>query len=976
MGYNADGFVQSVTDENGNTTRYTTDARGNVTARTTTRADVDYTEYFGYYLNTSDPLDPRNDVQVWSADARSANAADTTYRTSRTINDAGRVLVETFPKPAGQSSNPTESHTYTAGGGAIPAGLPATVTARNGGVITNTYTAAGDLATTTDPVGLVTTYTYDALGRASSKGTSAVINGSPVSYGATSFTFNGLSQPLTITSPAVYQPARRGVAHPGRDLHLRRCRPKADGGDLRFHRRGHHPHHQWGYDPAGRVNLITTPDTAVTGQTWDTAGDLVTRQLPSGLVLNHEYDDAHRLIKTTATGAGVDPTNPSATSMIVESRGYDPAGRPASVTNAMGYTTRYTYYTDNLPRTTTAERADPLPDVVTEHRSYDPAGQPTRVTTAGGVATGYTYDPAGDVTTEAFDPAGLNRKTTNTYNIDGSIHHSTATTPAAVPGNLALIKPVTSSAPCSSGQHAGLAVDGSWSDGSGNKWCSAATTKWLQIDLGAVSTISSFVLRHAGAGGQTSSWNTRDFTIQVSNDATTWTTPVTVTANTADTTTHTVATSGRYVKLNITTPTQDGNTSARIYEFDINGTTVGSPASPGRTERVEHTYDLAGRELSTTLDNTGSTPAALTTTRVRDPRGLVTSQTDPAGAVTGFTYDLTGRLLATTGTARTVWVDGTQITGVQPETTLGRNTFGDVTHDRDPNGNATTTTGYDPMGRVTSTTLPTYTPPGGTAITATSTTTYNPQGLPATQTDALGHLTTLSYDKYGRTLTRTEPDPDGAGPKTSPVWSYTYTRNGDRATTTDPSGARQLATYDELGRQDTSTTTERVDATTLNYTTTTGYDLAGNPITTTSPLNHVTTTSYNTAGEKTAVTDPTNRFTKYTLDLAGRTVSTVSGQNTPVGGLRLAGHHDHVRPGRTAHQQQRLHHHRDRHLRHHPAQPHHRLRRGRPHHPDHIRPGPPHLLQLRHRRPTHLRHPAKSFHRRVDSHHRRVGLRP
>ena len=73
---------------------------------------------------------------------------------------------------------------------------------------------------------------------------------------------------------------------------------------------------------------------------------------------------------------------------------------------------------------------------------------------------------------------------------------------------------------------------------------------------------------------------------------------------------------------------------------------------------------------------------------------------------------------------------GAPTIGVQPMTTLGRNTFGDVTHSRDANWQ-TTITGYDTMGRVTSTQLPSYTPPGGSAITATSSTTYNALGLPA-----------------------------------------------------------------------------------------------------------------------------------------------------------------------------------------------------------------------------------------------------
>ena len=101
---------------------------------------------------------------------------------------------------------------------------------------------------------------------------------------------------------------------------------------------------------------------------------------------------------------------------------------------------------------------------------------------------------------------------------------------------------------------------------------------------------------------------------------------------------------------------------------------------------------------------------------------------------------------------------------MSPTATVGRNTFGDVTHVRDANLQTTTTT-FDTMGRPTSVTLPSYTPPGGSPSPPTSSTTYNALGLPETTTDPLGHVTTSAYDKYGRVVTVTAPDPDGGGPK-------------------------------------------------------------------------------------------------------------------------------------------------------------------------------------------------------------------
>jgi NedA-like, galactose-binding domain len=78
------------------------------------------------------------------------------------------------------------------------------------------------------------------------------------------------------------------------------------------------------------------------------------------------------------------------------------------------------------------------------------------------------------------------------------------------------------------------------------------------------------VVKHAGTGGETTSWNTRDFNIQVSQDGSTWTTVVNVTGNTASTTTHPIAaTQARYVRLNVTVPTQTSDSATRIYELEV-----------------------------------------------------------------------------------------------------------------------------------------------------------------------------------------------------------------------------------------------------------------------------------------------------------------------------------------------------------------------------------------------------------------------
>jgi hypothetical protein len=142
--------------------------------------------------------------------------------------------------------------------------------------------------------------------------------------------------------------------------------------------------------------------------------------------------------------------------------------------------------------------------------------------------------------------------------------------------NLALNRPATGSTPCNSSETPDKAVNGSVSGGNSDKWCSLDTTKFLQVDLGSAKALGSIVIRHAQAGGESASWNTRDFDLQVSSDGSTFTTVAQVRGNTAAVTTNAVSVTGRYVRLNVINPEQGTGGAARIYELEVYGRTGGT----------------------------------------------------------------------------------------------------------------------------------------------------------------------------------------------------------------------------------------------------------------------------------------------------------------------------------------------------------------------------------------------------------------
>ena len=160
-------------------------------------------------------------------------------------------------------------------------------------------------------------------------------------------------------------------------------------------------------------------------------------------------------------------------------------------------------------------------------------------------------------------------------------------TPISAPStmNIALNKTATCNQSVS-GEDAYKAIDGSITNDS--KWCSDVSgDKWLQVSLNGNYYISRWVVKHAGAGGEDVGYNTKDFKLQKSADGTNWTDVDTVTGNTANITDRTVSQFlAQYVRLYITTPTNNGNVAARIYELELYNGSSGTPTptpTPGPT---------------------------------------------------------------------------------------------------------------------------------------------------------------------------------------------------------------------------------------------------------------------------------------------------------------------------------------------------------------------------------------------------------
>ncbi len=198
--------------------------------------------------------------------------------------------------------------------------------------------------------------------------------------------------------------------------------------------------------------------------------------------------------------------------------------------------------------------------------------------------------------------------------------------------DLALNRAASGSAPCTASETPSQAVNGSFSGGLNDKWCSAVANPYLLVDLGSPQDISRFVVEHAGAGGEAFSLNTAAFNIQTSSDGVNFTTVVSVTGNVDSITTHDIAPiTARYVQLNIVTPTQSGNPPASIYEFQVFGPPSGTSSD----------FSLSTSAGSQTVTAGGTASYTATVGALNGFTGTVTLSASglPAGTTASFNPD-------------------------------------------------------------------------------------------------------------------------------------------------------------------------------------------------------------------------------------------------------------------------------------------------------------------------------------------------
>ena len=675
--YDAAGRVASSTDAAGNTTTFGYDTYGNKTRQTDAAGgETDYAyDADGHLLTTT--------LVGYTGDPAHPQSPTNLVEDSRAYDPAGRLASVT------DSMGWVTSYTYTDNG------LTATVTRSDPSrglsflAQSNTYDTAGNLTQQVTNNGTTTTtHSIDAAGR-----TTATTSDPLGAAQTTSFVFGPDDTVSTTTvSDATGASAVTDAT----------------------------------YDPLGRMTSRTVHDDgtahtrATTTWTLDSRGLPTAMTDPNGNVTAYAYDEAGKQAVTTAPT--VNTETGGGTPMLahpVTTTGYNTFGEPVESCDPDGNITTTVVDADGrgisatVPGYTPPGSSTAITAVTTQ--AYDKLGQVASATDPLNNTTSYTYDQLGDVaTTTAPD----NAITHNTYDTNGDTLTSTDPTGAQTQATY---------------DYLGRQV--------------SATQIVRQPTQSAYTTTSAYT----DTAGYLSSITSPDA----------------------------VNASYTYDALGRKTTATDSTGNVSRYQYSQYGVTkITAPDGTARTA----SYDQAGQAIAVAdLDASGT--VLRTTSQAFDADGNPVSATDALGHTSTLTYDATNLL-----TAETQPVTSTNSIA----TSFGYDAAGNHTRFTDGRGNAFLTT-YNTWNLPESTIEPSTTAHPNTAD-RTFTTAYDADGRPATQTSPGNVVVTTTYDALGRVTGQT-----GTGAEAATVaHTYGYDAAGHLTSAAAPGGTDAF-TYDDRG---------------------------------------------------------------------------------------------------------------------------------------------------------------------------------
>jgi RHS repeat-associated protein len=418
LGYGTDTFISGQTDEEGNATTTTRDARGRPTTvvegvgtaseRTTT---ITWDPTFNVPDSVVRPGLTETRAYNTTGQLASVTLTDTTSQslpystngqtrtTTYTWDTNGRLLSINGPlAPDAQGHDDLTNYTYDMQGNLL------TITDALGHVTTyGSYDANGHPGTMTDPNGIVTAYTYDPLGRVQTitvqHPTNSALNATTtIAYDAVG-QVTGLTLPSTdtlttdydaggrVTSVRAASGERRDYTYDAMGNISSATVRRADGSTSQQITRA--------FDELGRLISQTSGVGHTARQAYDKLGNVVSATSPNGNATTQAFDALGRLVTTVAPDSGS------------TSRSYDALDNVTSHTDPISVTTQFVYdgFGDVIQEVS--------PDRGTSTYWYDVAGRLSQSSDGRGEVIAYTRDYLGRLTSKV--PQGRPASETVTY---------------------------------------------------------------------------------------------------------------------------------------------------------------------------------------------------------------------------------------------------------------------------------------------------------------------------------------------------------------------------------------------------------------------------------------------------------------------------------------------------------------------------------------------------------------------------------
>jgi RHS repeat-associated protein len=644
----ANGNPASVTDFNGNQTTYVYDLTRNLqTSRTeaagTTRARTITTTWNANFRLPATVTEPnRTTTYTYDADGNmlTKTVTDTTVspNVSRTwtytYNPYGQVLTAKSPRT---DVNSTTTYAYYSCTTGFQCGELQTVTNAAGQVTTyNTYNAYGQPLTITDPNGVVTTLTYDARQRLTSRQTANE---------TTAFAYWPTGSLKQVTLP--------------------------DGSYLLYT-----------YDGAHRLTQIN-----------DSLGNKIVYTLDAmgNHTAENSYDPSNTLHRThsrvfNSLNELYQDVNAACTAAVTTTLGYDGNGNQTSIAAPLSRSTANTY--DELNRV--HQITDPAGGIT--QFGYDAEDDLTSVTDPRSLATTYAYNGFGDLATQVSPDIGT---TANTYDSAGNLATSTDARGAVSTYSYDVLNRVTSVAYALSG-NTDQTISFTYDAGTNGKGHLTGASDanhsmgWTYDALGRVTSKTQTV----GAVTQSVGY------AYTNADLTSLTTPsgqtVTYAYNAAHQVTSvavngtTVLNAATYEPLGPINGWTWGNGTTTTRTFDTDGKIAQIASAGTKVFAYDNAFRITGI--------TDTSPGASNWSYGYDSLDRITSGSD-SSVMRGWTYDANGNRQSETGSAASTYAvsptsnEITSITGALART-YGYDAAGNTT------SYATVTTTYNHAGRL------------------------------------------------------------------------------------------------------------------------------------------------------------------------------------------------------------------------------------------------------------------------------------